>query len=373
MSKKRSLVFLVTVLSLLSLVLVPASMAQPPAPPGEVVADGLNNPRGVAFGPEGALYVAEAGFGGAGPCFEGPEGGPVCYGESGSITRVWMGQQERIIEGLPSHAEEGSGTAAIGPHDISFQGRGGAFAIIGLGNDPALRDELPALQNMGKMMQIPASGKGRYVSDVAQYEADENPGGGDEVDSNPYSVLALAGKRLVADAGANALLQVDANGDISTVAVFEDRMVLAPPFLGFPPGAMIPMQSVPNAVAMGPDGAYYVGELTGFPFPVGGANVYRVVPGSDPEVFASGFTNIIDITWGPDGYLYVLEIATNSLLSGDLTGALKRYDPSSGTTEILASDGLFAPGGLAFGPDGALYVSNNSILPGVGQVLRIEP
>jgi hypothetical protein len=36
-------------------------------------------------------------------------------------------------------------------------------------------------------------------------------------------------------------------------------------------------------VVVGPDGAYYVSQLTGFPFPVGAANVYRVVPGSAPR------------------------------------------------------------------------------------------
>jgi hypothetical protein len=37
------------------------------------------------------------------------------------------------------------------------------------------------------------------------------------------------------------------------------------------------MQAVPTSVAVAPDGAYYVGQLTGFPFPVGGARVFRVV------------------------------------------------------------------------------------------------
>ena len=54
---------------------------------------------------------------------------------------------------------------------------------------------------------------------------------------------------------------------------------------------------MPTSVVKGPDGAYYVGQLTGFPFPPGGANVWRVKPGHDPEVFKGGFTNIIDIAF----------------------------------------------------------------------------
>ena len=84
------------------------------------------------------------------------------------------------------------------------------------------------------------------------------------------------------------------------------------------------MQAVPTSVVRGPDGAYYVGTLTGFPFQPGAARVFRVVPGKAPKIYATGFTNIIDLAFGPDRKLYVLEIAHNGLLSGDPTGALIR-------------------------------------------------
>src|SRR5687768_8143230 len=72
--------------------------------PGDatVVMRGLNNPRGLAFGPDGALFVAEAGRGGAGPCFQSMQ--VVCYGPTGAIGRLAGGVQDTVVSGLPSYA-----------------------------------------------------------------------------------------------------------------------------------------------------------------------------------------------------------------------------------------------------------------------------
>jgi sugar lactone lactonase YvrE len=344
----------------------------------EVVASGLNNPRGLNFGPDGALYVAEAGSGGGGSCEDGPEG-TRCFGTTGSITRIDLrkGGVTRVAIGLPSLASP-DGSFATGLHDISLQGRGNMFVTIGYGGSPNSRTTSlgPAGASFARLARVTANGKWKLQEDLGAYEAAANPAG-DEVDSNPYGVLALSGKRLVADAGANALNEVAANGTVSTLGVFPNRMVDAPSFLELPPGTEIPMDAVPTSVDLGPDGHYYVGQLTGFPFPVGGANVYRVPEqGVAPEVYAGGFTAIVDVAFGPDGSLYVLEIAKHGLLAafdgGDWAGALIRVAPDGTRTEIAAG-AFFAPGGVAVGPEGALYVTNNSILSGTGQVLRINP
>jgi sugar lactone lactonase YvrE len=344
-----------------------------------VVVNGLNNPRGLAFGPEGALYIAQAGSGGDGPCGPGPEG-TRCYGDSGAITRYDLrtGTITNEVTGLPSLATEDEQMFALGPNDLSFQGRGNLFFTIGFGGDPNVREAQfgPDGAKLARLARATPNGNWRLLEDLGQFEADANPTG-DEEDSNPYSILALPGKQVVADAGANALVQVRQNGTISALATFPNRMVDAPPFLGLPPGAQIPMDAVPTSVAVGPDGDYYVGQLTGFPFPVGGANVYRVPEdGGAPEVFAGGFTHIVDLAFGPDGSLYVLEIAKNGLLaafnSNDWTGALIRVAPDGTRTELVPGV-LTAPGGIAIGRDGALYVTNNSIYSSIGEVIRIEP
>src|ERR1700730_340127 len=85
------------------------------APHFTVIARGLDNPRGLTFGPEGALYVAEAGRGGPGACSSiALFGAPVCYGPTGAVTRVLHGHQTRIATGLDSFAHQ-DGSFAWGP------------------------------------------------------------------------------------------------------------------------------------------------------------------------------------------------------------------------------------------------------------------
>ncbi len=206
-----------------------------------VVMGGLDNPRGLAFGPEGALYVAEAGRGGSGPCIV-LRGAPQCYGPTGAVSRLWRGKQERVATGLPSY---GSAASTTGPHDISFLGRGGGYVTIGLGFEGQPRSALAGVgDQFGWLVHLPASGGWRPVADIAAYEFAANPAGG-PLDSNPYGLLAEPGSRVVADAGANALLRVAANGTVSTVAVFAARpnpTPVGPPFVdSVPVGCVNPV------------------------------------------------------------------------------------------------------------------------------------
>jgi hypothetical protein len=315
---------------------------------------GLDNPRGLAFGPEGALYVVEAGRGGSGPC-QMLRGLLRCYGATGAVSRYWHGTQERVATGLPSYA--GSDNEATGPHDISFQGRGGAFITIGLGGDPrTVRSGFgPDGGLFGTLIQAPASGRWRAVADVSAHEVTANPDG-NVVDTNPYGVLAEPGKHIVTDAGGNDLLAISANGDVSTLAVFPAR-----------PGRST--DAVPTAVVLGPDGAYYVSELTGVPFTDGAARVYRVVPGQAPTVFLSGFKTIIDLAFGRDGSLYVLQHATGAtFFSGP--GELIRVAPNGTRTVVVSS--LSRPSSVALDGDGTIFISNRGTSIGTGEVLRID-
>ena len=329
--------------------------------PYTVVMSGLDNPRGLAFAPNGALYVAEAGRGGSGPCVVLPRE-TRCFGMSGAITRLWQGQQERVVDGLPSHATP-EGTDASGPTDISFQGTGGAYVTLGLGGGPDFRQALGS-EDSGRLLHLAASGRWKVVADVAMYEFAFNPAGG-PVDSNPFGVLAEPKGRVIVDAGANALLQVRADGTMETLAVFPSQSNPTP--VG-PPS----IEAVPTSVARGPDGQLYVGQLTGFPFVPGLATIYRVTPGqAQPVVHCAGFKMIMDLAFEADGSLLVVEHATGGLLFPTNSGQLSRVAPDCSRTTLLA--GLDRPTSIAVGNDGAIYVTNHGVTPGAGEVLKLAP
>ncbi|GHJ44110.1 hypothetical protein Cs7R123_14520 [Catellatospora sp. TT07R-123] len=349
------------------------------APGVTVLYWGLSNPRGLAFDADGDLYVVEAGRGADGAadpvCLPRPQG-EGCFGPTGAVGRLTPDGYERLVTGLPSLAGP-DGTEAIGPTDIAFTRHGHSLLTIGLSEDPKVRAELPAPgQLMGGLFTLRRDPKSwltlslypELVADVAGYEALANPDRG-EVDSNPQSVAYDPEGAVVSDAGANALFHVDPDGAVSTLAVLPNREAVAPPSFGLPPGTTVGMQTVPMGVAVH-GGAYYVVELTGSPFPTGGARVWRIVPGQAPAVYAEGLTAAVDLAFGPDGSLYVLEFTHTSMFGpGRGIGALMRVRHAGATPELVLDDINF-PGGLTI-RGGSAFLTDCSTCATGGRVLKV--
>jgi hypothetical protein len=274
-----------------------------------------------------------------------------------------------VVTGLPSLVLP-DGTAEGGPVDVSFLGTAG-HAVIGWGGNPALRGGLgPKGWMFGSLLHVTPGGSYTVVADVAAHEVIYNPAGGN-VDSNPYAVLAQPGRRIVVDAGANAVIEALPNGRTQTFAL--------PPRLPAVPPIPTTREPVPTSVAEGPDGALYVGLLTSFPFWPGTAAVLRIPSDGGPSsTYVGGLTAVVDLAFDRGGALYVLEVARGQVgpfppppapNPGLGIGRLLRVCPGGAPAVLL--EGLTFPGGVTIGPDGAAYLSNFGTSATNGEVLRL--
>jgi dienelactone hydrolase len=337
----------------------------------EVVASGLDSPRKLSFGPDGALYVAEAGRGGTGASIPSPSqpGAFLSYGATGAITRIQDGVAQRVVTGLPSLALPDESDAA-GVNDIEFDSDGNAYAVVGLASNPANRDDLLQVPDFSQLIAIDNFDGGASwtrLTDFGAYEQTNNPDGQDVI-TNLYDLLIKDNKAYVLDAGANDLLSQRAFGGKPTLeTVFPSRTMTEPLT-----GQAIVQQPVPTSVAVGPDDTLYVGELSGFPFQEGAAQVYRINAEGEAEVYADGFTHISDLAFDDAGGLYVLEYDADGLLNGSDAGALIYLSPDGKTRTTIADDQLTNPTGLEIGADGDIYVSNKGYVAGQGEVVRLS-
>jgi len=190
----------------------------------------------------------------------------------------------------------------------------------------------------------------RKVSDLLAYEAEHDP---DHMlhESNVQSVLVLKHQLFALDAAGNTFFQIDKSGDPILKEVFGNETT----------DGGVEYQAVPSGIVTGPDGALYIVTLTGAPFPEGESKVWRWTSATGLHVYADGFTGGVDVAFGPDGSLYVVEI---------FAGRVVRMYPDG--HRAVVADGLNFPSGITVGRADTLYVSNCGICAGNGEVLQID-
>ena len=350
-----------------------AHLPSPHAAGLRVVASGLNQPHGLTVGPDGSLYVAEVGDAVAGAgCTTGAEA--ACANTSGSIDRITpQGAVSTVVSQLPQVSNPGGGSGSGGVSGVRVV-NGKIYAVIqNMNIDPITGQQTYGTAGalLGDLVSAPLTGgPATSVASFGPYEAANNPDGGagsgpgdPPIDSDPYGVVAYHGGFAVADAAANDVLFVNPAGQISTLAV----LPLVPEPSG---GGTVMAQPVPTSLAVGPDGNLYVGELGGAAAnDVGDVNVYQIVPGQAPTVYASGLTMIGGIAFDQAGRLLVLEIDTAGINDPSpgvpAPGAIIRIN-ADGSRTTLASAGLEFPLGLTVAKDGSVYASNFGVIPATG-------
>ncbi|HEY0796537.1 MAG TPA: ScyD/ScyE family protein [Acidisarcina sp.] len=359
---------------------VAASIASVPAysqlsPNATVFASGLESPRGLKFGPDGDLYVAEAGMGGTistvGSCDQVPPPvGPYLGGNTGRISKLdKSGNRTTVASGFPSTI------AAIGDldgvADIAFL-NGALYAVTaggGCSHGNAASPNIIARVDTKSGSWTPIANLSAYLKshpaaypDVADFEPD----------GVFYSLIAYENRLYTLEPNHGQLFSTSATGDLrQEIDISKEEGHI-----------------VPTSVAV-QNGEFFIGNLGLFPITPNSSKVMSFNTGACPWPYLyglgcgdpmqtlhlsgsrAGFTTVVAVDFGPDGLLYALELNDAPGFPAPPFGVGKVVRLNHvGVIEDVAT-GLSLPTGMTFGPDGYLYVSNFGATP-TGQILRIS-
>lgn len=314
-----------------------------------VVAEGLDNPRGINFDENGVLFVAEAGTGGdidiAGPF------GPAKLGFTAQISVVVDGEVTTLIDYLPSL---NSGGAPDAPPEIV-----GAMDVLPTADHVwvVMGHEMSGVAQAGTIVAFDRiSLRPEMLFDPFGYEHEYDPDGTGELLSNSVSVAVAPDgmSALIVDASGNTLYRASFDGALDVVKSWENN-------------------PVPTAIDFSPDGSQYaISFLSGFPFATGATRIEVYDSATDELVTTyDGLTNLTDVMIDDDGTILAISYS-------EFNGETFSWIPNSGSMVAITPDGVLPvltglnfPYSIAKNPvNGSYNISINAVSnPGEGSVI----
>ncbi|HEY7017398.1 MAG TPA: ScyD/ScyE family protein [Gaiellaceae bacterium] len=369
-------------------------------PQMSVFASGLNNPRGLAFGPGGKnLFVAEGGLGGthssaSDPCpqasgaaapYFGSTNDPVLGGRISKIDR--HGTVSTVVSALPSsQTAPALGSLVSGVSSVAFLGHQLYALLAGAGCSHGV----PTIPN--GVIKVKRNGTWSMIANLSAFQMANPVASPDEDDFEPdgtwFSMTAADGALYPMDSNHGELDRVTRKGSISRVVDISAQV-----------GHNVPTAIVPVPGRHGKGHGHHKGHGKGHKkhghavthkrhgsspsFVIGNLGVFGPPDGTTPnehaylidgrghvKVIASGLEQVLGVAFN-HGDLYALESSTTPGGPTPGTGAIVRI--RHGVPDKTIVSGLVFPTGMTVGRDGAFYVSEQGFgFPaGQGRVIRV--